>query len=102
MKITTLKNTTVSVPVSAWACGMCQCVYADKKSADECCKCGSCGKKFKKRSSYDSNCEVCSYGQELRNTRADVRRCQNHLRMARERLERLLKEPPPGRKAPKS
>src|SRR5271170_6420999 len=87
--------------VSAWACGMCSALHASKRSADECCTCNTCEKKFAKKSTFSSMCQSCSYGSELRSTRAAVERAREDLNRSRDRLQRLIENPPDGKKRPK-
>lgn len=92
---------TESVKVTAWACSICGNVSAVRKRADECCTYSHCGKKFKKEH-YTSTCPSCAYGTDLRNARSEALRSRDRYNDARDRLERLIKDPPPGKRQLKS
>lgn len=83
--------------VEAYACGQCANVYLLSGDAASCCTCRTCGVKFQKASIY-SQCSHCSHGARLRETRADVRRTEEHLEHVKARLATLLamKRPPKG------
>lgn len=90
---TTKKSKTIEV--QAFACTMCHSVHAEREAAEECCSCNVCHGQFLKRSSYSSVCDGCCWGQDVRSSRADVRRYTEQLKNAEERLAKLLAKKPP-------
>lgn len=89
-------------PISAWACSQCGAPRLDREEAAACCTCSGCGVKFKGGGSYStwsSKCPRCSYGANLRDARAGIRRAEDALKSAKERLERILREGRPAKGA---
>lgn len=84
-----------AVEVRAFACPMCKSVRATREEAEECCSCNECHGQFQKRTSYTSICDGCSWGQNVRGRRADVRRYTEQLKNAEEQLAKLLADKPP-------
>jgi hypothetical protein len=88
------------IPVSAWACAMCEKVHAERDDADECCRCGDCGEKFP-HDGFGNTCDGCMYGRRLRTGRDDVKRNADHLRSSLANLRGLIENPPNGKQRPK-
>lgn len=93
--------TTDSKSVTAWACSLCQRVHAEKEDADKCCECDECGQKFAHDVGYQPRCDSCQYGSQLREVRKSVERAKRDLKNNEERLERLVNNPPAGKRRPK-
>ena len=90
-----LRRSASSRPVQAHACTMCDQLYPDKEDADACCRCRSCKKKHKKQG-YRSLCPRCSYGDDLRIARREVRRHEKDLQRAQECLDELIRQGRPA------
>lgn len=96
----TIKKRTEPKKVSAFACGVCDGIYLDRQKAAECCTCSVCDDKFESFRSYTSTCDSCSYGAQLREARAAVKRSEVDLRIRQDRLAELLRQGKPKKGTP--
>lgn len=80
--------------VSGFMCGACTKIYDAETNADACCRCGDCGGKFFHESNFTSTCEGCSWGRNVREARASIRRAKDMLAESERRLAHLLKAKP--------
>lgn len=82
-------------PAEAYACAVCRRLHWHEKEAEACCRCDSCSTKLTAQPRYGSTratCDHCIYGSQLREARKEVRRSEESLKRAKDRLEDMLRQ----------